>query len=333
MSNAPPPADADAEHGFFNIVGRVHMEARFVLDEINRQRRLGDQVTKVVLDALMDIYYPGLTSDEIQFAEIGSYGRGTNNDPEPDIDVMYLGIPTDPQQGFFNWIGKGTLEMSQSSDGFTVLSQVQEYDPKLAQAIAETIKQIEYHFDCDKQATFNFVHSWPVFPGVVFNISAPIPSYGHLGFAINLYHPIEYFGVEHSKRFIKYLERVRLEMGAESAAKLILDIRQAKQAAKDYARDPQNGKINKSKKVWGILCEVLFTYSYPPPSTDELSADIRTIEVSSFPPALLETDHTYPIQVIDEHLTLKSVLDAGWATALLHDRNWETLLKAFESHK
>ena len=304
------------------------MVARFLLDEINQQRRLSEQVTKVILDALMDIYYPGLSPEEIQFAEIGSYGRGTNNDPEPDIDMMYLGIPNDPQQGFFNWIGKGTFEMAQSSDGITVLSQVQEYDPKLAQAIMETIKHIEHHFGCDKQAKFNFVRSWPVFPGVVFNISAPVPSYGHLGFDINLYHKIEYFGVEHSKRFVQYLERLSVDKGEEIAAKLILDIRQVKQAAKDYARDPETGKINKSKKVWGIICEVLFTYSYPPPSRDKLSAEISNIDEESFPSALSDTDYTYPIQVIDENLSLKNVLDAGWETALLHERNWATFVKA-----
>ena len=303
-----------------------------MLDEIKHQRRLSEQVTKVVLDALMDIYYPGLSRDEIRFAEIGSYGRGTNNDPEPDIDVMYLGIPNDPQQGFFNWIGKGTFEMAQSSDGISVLSQVQKYDPKLAQAITETIKHIEHHFGCDGQAKFNFVRSWPVFPGVVCNISAPIPSYGHLGFDINLYHPIEYFGVEHSKRFVQYLERVRAEMGEETAAKLILDIRQVKQVAKDYARDPETGQTSKAKKVWGITCEVLFTYSYPPPSRDELSREISSIALASFPSVLSGTDYTFPIQVIDENLSLKNVLDAGWETGLFHERNWETLVKAIESH-
>ena len=304
------------------------MEAIFVLDEINRQRRLGDQVTKVVLDALMDIYYPGLSPDEIQFAEIGSYGRGTNNDPEPDIDAMYLGIPNDPQHGFYNWIGKSTFEMAQSSDGITALSQVQNYDPKLAQAITETIRHIESHFGCEGQAKFNFVRSWAVFPGVVFNISAPIPGYGRLGFDINLYHIKEYFGVEHSKRFVRYVERLSADKGKETAAKLILDIRHVKQAAKDCARDPETGKVIKSKKVWGILCEVLFTYSYPPPSRDELLAEISHMAEESFPSVLSDTDHTYPIQVIDENLSLKNVLDAGWETGLFHEKNWATFLKA-----
>ncbi len=195
------------------------MEAKTLLDEINQQRRLSNQVTEVVLDALVDIYYLNLSPDEIRCAEIGSYGRGTNNDPEPDIDVMYLGIPKDPRQGFFNWVGKGTFEMAQSSEGITVLSEVQKYDPKLVQAITATIKHLETHFGCDGKAKFNFVRSWTVFPGVIFNISAPIPGYGLLGFDINLYHPIEYFGVEHSKRFVQYLERVRAEMGEEIAAK------------------------------------------------------------------------------------------------------------------
>lgn len=309
------------------------MEARSLLDEINQQGQLSDQVTKVVLDALLGIYYPGLSPDEIQFAEIGSYGRGTNNDPEPDIDVMYLGIPNDHQQGFFNWIGKGTFEMTQSSEGITLLSQVQENDPRLAQAITATIKHIETQFGCDGQAKFNFVRSWAVFPGVIFNISAPIPGYGLLRFDINLYHPIEYFGVEHSKRFVQYLERVRAEMGEETAAKLILDIRQVKQTAKDYARDPQTRQISKAKKVWGITCEVLLTYSYPPPSRAELAAEISSMHLASFPSVLSGTDYTFPIQVIDENLSLKNVLDAGWESGLFHERNWVTLVKAIESYE
>jgi hypothetical protein len=308
------------------------MEATSLLDEIDQQRRLSDQVTKVCLDTLIDIYYAGLSPDEIRFAEIGSYGRGTNNDPEPDIDVMYLGIPNDPQQGFFNWIGRGTFEMAQSSVGITVLSQVQQYDPKLAQAIAATIKDLEYHFGCDGQAKFNFVRSWPVFPGVIFNISAPIPGYGLLGFDINLYHPREYFGVEHSKRFVKYLERVRAEMGDETAAKLILDIRQVKQVTKNYARDPETGHIRKAKKVWGITYEVLFTYSYPPPSRTELFTEISRMDLASFPSVLSDTDYTFPIQVIDENLSLKKVLEAGWESGLFHERNWETFVKALEPH-
>lgn len=307
------------------------MDAKFILDEIQEQRALSDQVTNVVFDALMDIYYPGFSREEIPFAEIGSYGRGTNNDPEPDIDVMFLGIPNDPRQGFFDWLGKGTFAMTQSPEGITLLSQVQDRDPKLAQAITETIKHIEKQFGCGRQATFNFVRSWEVFPGVVFNISAPIPGYGQLGFDINLYHKTEYFGVEHTRRFIQYLERLRSEVGEEAAAGLILNIRQVKQAAKDAARDPETGKLDKAKKVWGITIEALFTYSYPPLSRAELSAEIASLDRASFPSVRPGTDYTFPIQVIDENLSLKEVLDAGWEVGLFHDENWETLVKAIEA--
>jgi hypothetical protein len=311
----------------------MNVDAKFILDEIKQQRKLSDQVTKVVLDALMDIYYPSLSPDEIRFSEIGSYGRGTNNDPVPDIDVMYLGIPNDTGRGFFNWIDKGTYEITQSRDGITILSQVQEYDPKLAQAITETIKHIECHFGCHEQTKFNFVRSWDVFPGVVFNISAPLPHYGQLGFDINLYHETEYFGVEHTKRFISYLEHVRLELGEEIAAQLILDIRQVKQSAKDYVRDPKTGKIDKARKVLGIIFEALFTYSYPPPTRDEVSAMINNIDLASFPSVRSDTDYNFPIQVIDEKLPLKNVLDAGWEVGLLHRTNWETLLNAMRLNR
>ena len=151
------------------------MEAKDVLEEIKRQRRLSDQVTTVGFEALREIYYPGVSPAQIRFGEIGSYGRGTNDDPEPDIDVMFLGIPGDARQGFFNWVGRGTAEMAQSPEGLTLLSQVQEHDPTLARAITETIQHLERHFGCEKQAAFHFVRSWKVFPGVVFNISAPVP--------------------------------------------------------------------------------------------------------------------------------------------------------------
>jgi hypothetical protein len=310
----------------------MNMDAKFLLEEIKQQRKLSDQVTKVVLDALLDIYYPALSREEVHFAEIGSYGRGTNDDPEPDIDVMYLGISKDQQQGFFNRIDRGTFEMTQSLDGITALSQVQEYDPKLAQAITETIKHMEYYFGCDGQARFNFVRSWGVFPGVVFNISVPILGHGQVGFDINLYHKTEYFGVEHSKRFLQYLERLQLENGDEAAAQLILDIRRVKRAAKEYARDPETRKIRKAKKVWGIIVEVLFTYAYSPPSRDDLLAGIMKMDLESFPSMAPDTDHNFPIQVIDENLSLKNVMDAGWEAGLLHEENWETLVKAMESH-
>jgi len=307
------------------------MDAQFLLDAIRRQRALSDQVTDVVLDALKDIYYPGCSRDQISCAEIGSYGRGTNNDPVPDIDVMFLGIPTEHQKGFFDWVGKGTLEMTQSREGITTLSQVQEYDPKLVQAITETIKHLEQHFGCQGQAQFNFVRSWPVFPGVIFNLSAPIPGYGQLDFDINLYHKTEYFGVGHTKRFIQYLERVLSEKGKETAARLILDIRQAKQVAKKYARDPETGKISKAKKVWGIVIEVLFAYSYPPPSGAALSEELIHMNPGSFPSVRPGTDYTFPVQVIDENLSLKKVLDAGWEVGLLHEQNWEIFVKAIDS--
>ena len=307
------------------------MEATDVLEEIRRQRRLSDQVTAVVFEALRDIYYPGLFPAQIRFGEIGSYGRGTNDDPEPDIDVMFLGIPGDARQGFFNWVGRGTVEMAQSPVGLTHLSQVQACDPKLARAITETIQHVEGHFDCEKQAAFNFVRSWAVFPGVIFNISAPIPGYGELGFDVNLYHPTEYFGVEHTRRFIPYLERVRAELGEQTAARSILDIRQVKHRAKEYARDPDTGKIDKTKKVWGIVCEALLTYSYPPPSREELLDEMSDMDVASFPSVLPDTDYTFPIQVIDENLSLKDVLDAAWQTRLLHEGNWKILLNALGS--
>jgi hypothetical protein len=134
--------------------------------------------------------------------------------------------------------------------------------------------------------------------------------------------------VEHTKRFIRYIERVGAELGEEAAARVILDIRQVKQSAKDFASDPESGKINKAKKVWGIIVETLFTYSYPPPTRNEVAAEIDNMDPAAFPSERSDTDYNFPIQVIDENLSLKDVLDAGWEVGLLHGKNWETLLNA-----
>jgi hypothetical protein len=112
---------------------------------------------------------------------------------------------------------------------------------------------------------------------------------------------------------------------------LIIDIRQVT-GAKDLARDPETGKIDKAKKVWGIVVEAIFTYSYPPATRRELSAAMGALEAASFPFVLPDTDDIFPIQVIDENLSLKDVLDAGWETGLLHEGNWEILVKTIESH-
>jgi hypothetical protein len=78
--------------------------------------------------------------------------------------------------------------------------------------------------------------------------------------------------------------------------------------------------------------EALFAYCYPPPSRAELSAEINNRAVLSFPSKLPATDYIFPIQVIDENLSLKNVLDAAWETGLLHEGNWGILMKAIESH-
>ena len=168
------------------------------------------------------------------------------------------------------------------------------------------------------------------FPGVVFNFTAPIQGYGEIAFDINLYHKTEYFGVEHTKRFIKYLDRVSRELGEERAAQLIHDIRQVKQAAKDFAKDPETVAINKAKKVWSFIIEALFTYLFPPQRIAELSNRICSFKLSSFPKVRSDSDYNFPIQVIDENLSLKDVLDAGWDIGLLHKKNWKTLIAALK---
>ncbi len=303
------------------------MSDQALLHTIEEQNILSSEVSGVILKALMGIYYDSIPADQVYYGEIGSYGRGTNNDVTADIDIMYLGIPNDPQLGFFDWIGKGTYEITQSREGITTLAQVQEYDPKLAQAIQAAMQSMENHFKCEGEAKFNFVRSWTVFPGVVFNFSLPVPGHGLLDFDINLYHPVEYFGVEHARRFAKYIERLKQELGSDRAAQLILDIRQFKQTAKDIARDSHSGEIDRWKKITGIMIETLFVHKFPPPSRAEVARQILDLQSASFPDVRPDTDYIFPIQVIDEGLSFKDVLDAGWECGLLAGERWETLIK------
>ena len=269
------------------------MSNHTLLNTIEQQHILSSEVTGVILNALMKIYYEGLPADQIRYGEIGSFGRGTNNDTTPDIDIMYLGIPNDPQLGFFDWTGKGTFEITHTKEGITTLAQVQEYDPKLVQAIKAAMQSMEHHFKCQGKSKFNFVRSWTVFPGVVFNFSLPVPDHGLLDFDINLYHPVEYFGVEHTKRFAKYIERVKQELGSDRAAQLILDIRQFKQTAKDIARDSQTGKIDHAKKITGIVIETLFVHKFPPPDRTEVANQVINLNSAHFPTYASQTQTTF----------------------------------------
>lgn len=298
-----------------------------LISTIEQQYLLSSEVAGVILNALLGIYYDGLPTDKINYGEIGSYGRGTNNDTTPDIDIMYLGIPKDPQLGFFDWIEKGTYEITQTREGITTLAQVQEYDPKLAQAIKTSMQSMEHHFKCKGEAKFNFVRSWTVFPGVVFNFSLPVPEHGLLDFDINLYHPVEYFGLEHARRFVKYFERIKQELGSERAAQLILDIRQFKKTAKEIAINSNTGKIDPAKKLTGVVLETIFVYKFPPPNRTEVARKILNLKSASFPAIHPDTDYIFPIQVVDEGLSLKDVLDAGWECGLLAGERWETLIR------
>lgn len=91
---------------------------------IKQQYLLSSEVAGLILNPLMEIYYAGIPAAQISYEEIGSYGRGTNNDTTPDIDIMYLGVPKDPQLGFFDWTEKGTYEITQTREGITTLTQV-----------------------------------------------------------------------------------------------------------------------------------------------------------------------------------------------------------------
>jgi hypothetical protein len=159
--------------------------------------------------------------------DIGSYTRGTNTDVHPDIDLLFLGLPHDPQRGFVDWTELDTFEMVHTWDGITDLHQIRTLDPVLFTTITQVVQQLQ---SIGANSQFRSVRAWRGDPGVVFTVSTQHPVYGPIEFDITLRYPKEYFGVEHARRFHHYLDNVAHHHGESRALQLLQDIRRLKSA-------------------------------------------------------------------------------------------------------
>jgi len=297
---------------------------------IEQQRNLSDKAGQAILNALSPIYYPNTPLEKIQYGEIGSYGRGTNTDPVPDLDLMYLGIPTGPGGGWVDWTHTDTYSIVADHTGLTDIARLWMLDAKLVEAIAATRKALGATFDCEGETKFNWVRSWSVFPGLVFNVSAPVQDFGQLDFDINLYHPTNYFGVEHGKRFNRYVFRVRQELGDERAARLILDIRQLKERVKQGAKIPVTKTLDRSKKVTGIIPEGLFTSVFPPFTFTEITQQLNKISTTTLPNPDPDSDYTQNTQLVDSGLSPLEVIHSFRRNGVLSDGGWKNLRAALQ---
>ena len=305
-------------------------DAKSLLSQIELQKRLSAQAGQAILTALVSIYYPHIPRDKILFGEIGSYGRGTNTDPVPDIDLMFLGIPKGPNGGWVDWTPTDTYAIVANHTGITDIARLWSMDAKLVEAISATRKSLAAAFDCQGETKFNWVRSWSDFPGVVYNVSAPVPGFGMLEFDINLYHPKEYFGIEHGIRFNQYLERVRRELGTKRAAQLILDIRQLKERVKHGAKIPLTKSTDRSKKVTGIIPECLFTSIFPPFTLTEIKQQLNKISTASLPNMDPATDYTQSTQIVNSDMSPLEVIHSFRRHGVLSDGGWANLRAALQ---
>ena len=64
-----------------------------LFSQIKAQKELSDGVMAALLPVVQEIYCPSSSRDEINYGDLGSFARGTNNDIAPDLDVGFFGIP------------------------------------------------------------------------------------------------------------------------------------------------------------------------------------------------------------------------------------------------
>jgi hypothetical protein len=250
------------------------MRSQDLLTQISQQRLFSDTVMRVVLGGLMEVYYPGRVMEEIQGGDIGSYSRGTNVDPIPDLDIAYLEIPSDPDRGFVDWSGRD-LNLMSAKQGRLDLADLPVRDQRLEQGIEGVMGRLREYFDCsEREVILSIVRSWSDFPGLVVKLLLKTKDPGDFSIDVNLLHVDTYFGYDHGVRFYRYFDRVIQEINPTAAATLIEDIRRLKKQAKAGAGFDLYGEIDRKRKVPGFVIEMLFTHQFPPLSYDDVIQSI-----------------------------------------------------------
>lgn len=239
---------------------QTHEEQQILaLQKIEEQRRFGREMADFFRQAVVKNY-----GDTGEASDTGSYSRGTNTDPTPDLDIFILNVPKDQKDGFVDWTSLDTKDLTGSDDGIVELNQIKtglnnfKGDDKLHRTILDIMDQMR---EKGWQAEFNWARSWKAsFPGVIVNLKANGTLYGNLEFDIALYHGNKYFGVEHTRLFNDYIDKVVKEHGSKRALQLLEDIRRLKKLVKTAS---DNGR-DKTRKVPGFIVESLFVHGAQP---------------------------------------------------------------------
>ena len=273
----------------------------------------------------MGVYYPGCKMDEIKGGDIGSYSRGTNVDPIPDLDIAYLEIPKDPAQGFVDWSGI-QLNLMSAKQGRIDLADLPVKDPRLAQGITDVMNRLRAHFHCkEEQITPTIVRTWTDFPGVVVKLLLDTKDPGEFTIDVNLIHVSSYFGYEHGQRFIRYFDRAVDEISSAAAATLIEDIRRLKKKAKAGAGRDKFGEVNRKRKVPGYIVEMLFTHRFPPLAYTDVVGSISEVSASKKMKPKHKQILTQTTQVVGEGMTFEALIAHLMESGGITTGGWDLL--------
>ena len=241
-------------------------EVKVAFEKLREQRAFSDSVSEALSPAVHSVF-PEMVSG----GGIGSYYRGTNLDSKPDIDIMFLGFPQG--EGKFNWQDVNTYADG-LPDGITDLQKVGEMDPKMMELITQSSERLGQLFP-ESHPSFQYVKSWK--DGLVVGITVDHPTHGKMNFDINMLYGKEYFGVDHAKKFNSYLDGVTEKYGEERMIQLLEDIKTLKAQSK-MAATREGGKIDKTKKIPGLVIEALFTHTSEPLTYEQLKTQLKTID-------------------------------------------------------
>jgi len=238
---------------------------------ISAQRELSHAIATLIGSVIRVQYH---TAGE--GIDVGSYGRGTNIDDHPDIDLFFTHIPHKPEQGFVDWTPIDTLSITSSSDGIQDLAAIQQLDPILFTTVTESIQQLK---TLGFPVHFRGVKAWEGDPGVVFMFSIVHPQLGSLGIDITLSYTKEHFSIEHVRRFDQSLQEIAAKYGPERVQDVLTDIRHLKKVVKLASK--YQGKLDRKKKIPGFIIEALFLYQSDPLAYDTVISLLNKHQWSS----------------------------------------------------
>ena len=227
---------------------------------IQAQRKLSHSIATALSNVIQKNYH---TAGEA--IDIGSYGRGTNTDDHPDIDLLFTGILHDPQQGYVDWTPIDTFSLTSRRDGIQDLADIQQLDPILFKTIMESLQQLEtlgYH------PRFHGVKAWRDDPAVIFMLSIEHPQPGTIEIDITLHYANSHFSIEHVRRFDHYIQAIAMQYGEASVQQTLADIRCLKKQVK--AESSHQGQLDRKKKLPGFVIESLFLYQSAPLPYDKV---------------------------------------------------------------